>query len=1115
MMASLRYIYLLAYLTISITSISSDNDRGRKLFGGYRIEPKVCRPTNPSKIRSDEPALCMFNYECGQRNGQVVGACMDGFLFGACCQLPPSSISSSLLSTISASTKRPINQETKTTIKTIETITRKPAETTNYFEPNYSTLINQQSIIDDLSQPDLLGNSDSNNDLQNKETSAEYTELKPVATLTRPDQVLQIADPVYQLPSLFSHGLPSNNNSHLETILLDKNGTAIDNKIGDFSFKPTNRSTLSPYSSSAGTTKKLSSSTESTTRMRPTHYMNTQKISESTTDSNLVRVSTISHNTMSGNKKHDDTVDFQKEEIAINHIISMLNASTPSGSSGTSPYDIQKLHSSSSSVHGWVTIDDTSESTNTETFPYTFFKPVQSTKPANFYHYEVASSTPIISNTKSKPTRPPNIILSSDFNHNNYNYPSTQSLSSSYHYLSTKPTTLPPAPTVIVLGPLGTNDFTSVTSPKPFTRRPVNQQQQQQQNKPIYSSSSTSYFHSSAKPSSSKPSIKPTIKPSQTNKPGTTITHNISTIISTDSNADTSSSSNIISTSFINVKLKDTSSPKPSAGNDATVVTKKPTTVWTTLSTWSSKPSFQLRPGQPDFEWPQDNLTPVHTIVFKPTIKPLSENIVTTPESDDNEGTTTNDHLINFPPDRNPNLTNSTPTSQQEKPTIVESSNNTNYPEIEIQNENEIQTPGFIEDDILTNKVDDFVHKIVDSLQGNFQDLKDIVYNRKNITTQTTVPPYVITKKPPTKRPTQQKTTTKKPPTKRPVKPPTNSATSAKPIKVTKPDKITTSTVSGVGSTTKRPIVTTKRPFKPTKKVNVTSTIGSSTSSTTQKLEFHSTEASVVETTQFSTTPDFRKECGVRPMIRGGRVVGGRNATFGEWPWQVLVREATWLGLFTKNKCGGVLITDKYVITAAHCQPGFLASLVAVFGEYDISGELEQRRSVSRNVRRVIVHREYDAASFANDLAILELEKPVEFDAHIVPICMPDDNTDYVGRMATVTGWGRVKYNGGVPSILQEVQVPIMENSVCQEMFRTAGHSKLILDSFLCAGYANGQKDSCEGDSGGPLMMEKPDGRWFLVGTVSHGIKCAAPYLPGVYMRTTYFKPWLHSVTGV
>lgn len=66
----------------------------------------------------------------------------------------------------------------------------------------------------------------------------------------------------------------------------------------------------------------------------------------------------------------------------------------------------------------------------------------------------------------------------------------------------------------------------------------------------------------------------------------------------------------------------------------------------------------------------------------------------------------------------------------------------------------------------------------------------------------------------------------------------------------------------------------------------------------------------------------FNLECGVRPQVKSGRIVGGKSAIFGEWPWQVLVRESTWLGLFTKNKCGGVLISNSYVVTAAHCQPG-------------------------------------------------------------------------------------------------------------------------------------------------------------------------------------------------
>lgn len=71
---------------------------------------------------------------------------------------------------------------------------------------------------------------------------------------------------------------------------------------------------------------------------------------------------------------------------------------------------------------------------------------------------------------------------------------------------------------------------------------------------------------------------------------------------------------------------------------------------------------------------------------------------------------------------------------------------------------------------------------------------------------------------------------------------------------------------------------------------------------------------------------------------------------------------------------------------------------------------MESKRSVSRNVRRVIVHRHYDAATFENDIALLELDTPVEYDQHIVPICMPEDDEDFTGKVATVSGWGRLKY---------------------------------------------------------------------------------------------------------
>ncbi|EDW79818.2 uncharacterized protein Dwil_GK17817 [Drosophila willistoni] len=483
--------------------------------------------------------------------------------------------------------------------------------------------------------------------------------------------------------------------------------------------------------------------------------------------------------------------------------------------------------------------------------------------------------------------------------------------------------------------------------------------------------------------------------------------------------------------------------------------------------------------------------------------------------ANDETYTSPND-FVNFPPVRNPNLNMSAASSA-------------------VTSDLELSTPAFVEDIVLKDKMHTLVHKLVASLQGNFEALADMIDETNNTASTYQAGPISgagggsgVTTKKPTRKPVRQgsttkpkATTTKKPVTRVTTKAPNKktSVTTRKPQTANRRTTVAPSTV-----TTRKPTATKK----PTRRVStVKTTTVSSARPADDEIVDEEDEEDVNpnpqdnEVDQDSTLSSYggangRKiQCGIRPHVKSGRIVGGKGSSFGAFPWQVLVRESTWLGLFTKNKCGGVLITSRYVITAAHCQPGFLASLVAVMGEFDISGDLESKRPVTKNVKRVIVHRQYDPATFENDLALLEMDSPVQFDTHIVPICMPNDVADFTGRMATVTGWGRLKYGGGVPSVLQEVQVPIIENSVCQEMFHTAGHNKKILNSFLCAGYANGQKDSCEGDSGGPLVLQRPDGRYELAGTVSHGIKCAAPYLPGVYMRTTFYKPWLRSITGV
>nr|XP_042898781.1 serine protease filzig-like [Parasteatoda tepidariorum] len=227
----------------------------------------------------------------------------------------------------------------------------------------------------------------------------------------------------------------------------------------------------------------------------------------------------------------------------------------------------------------------------------------------------------------------------------------------------------------------------------------------------------------------------------------------------------------------------------------------------------------------------------------------------------------------------------------------------------------------------------------------------------------------------------------------------------------------------------------------------------------------------------------------------------------------VLVKEAAWLGLYQKNKCGGVLVSSKYAITAGHCQPGrFLSSLVVILGEHDLLTDHERLKPEMRRVKRMIVHRHYNPQNFDNDIALLELDPPVVFRPHISPICLPSTDEDFEGKTAFVTGWGKTSHGGIIPNLLQEVQVPIMSNLQCVDMFKDAGHNKLIKDSFLCAGYKTGGKDSCEGDSGGPLMVERESGQWVLAGTVSHGIRCADPNLPGVYMRISSYRPWIDKI---
>ncbi|KAK9694496.1 Trypsin [Popillia japonica] len=233
-----------------------------------------------------------------------------------------------------------------------------------------------------------------------------------------------------------------------------------------------------------------------------------------------------------------------------------------------------------------------------------------------------------------------------------------------------------------------------------------------------------------------------------------------------------------------------------------------------------------------------------------------------------------------------------------------------------------------------------------------------------------------------------------------------------------------------------------------------------------------------------------------------GRIIGGHPVDIEDYPYQVSVQ------ILSCHYCGGAIISDRYILSAAHCYSGWKALL-----PYTVRAGSRYRYEGGQvvSVMKISTHPNYNkTAPTDSDISILRIAPSLTFGSGVAPISLAEQNQAFAdgtwaapislpeqnqafadGTWAVVSGWGYVNEDGSILNQLQAVWVPIVDNTRCESLYKVLNQK--VTKSMVCAGYINGGKDACKGDSGGPLVANG-----LLFGIVSWGVGCAAPRAPGV-----------------